>query len=157
MLKNTYQIKCLKALEHTQVLDVPTLTSENMPIVFRVEEVYLPLDSMVPVRDRGVTGDAGALSVGGGGGGGGDVASTPLPCLRERGSPSSSELKSESCWYFSVSGTISNAPHNRLQQIGQDRNTAQLYIHHKALQGRTSYKSKHTFHRLRFIYLYMNT
>jgi hypothetical protein len=98
MLKNVYNFKRLKALEHTQFLDVPTLTSEYMPIVFRVGEVYIPLDSMVPVRDRGVTGDAGALSVGGGGGGGGDVASTPLLWLRGAGSPSSSELKSESCW-----------------------------------------------------------
>ena len=62
---------------------MPTLTnylvSENMPNVFRVGEVYLPLDSMVAFRDRGVTGDAGALSVGWGGGGGGDVAPTLLP------------------------------------------------------------------------------
>jgi len=62
---------------------VPTLTnylvSENMPNVFRVGEVYLPLDIMVALRDRGVTGDAGALSVGGGGGGGGDVAPILLP------------------------------------------------------------------------------
>jgi len=50
-----------------------------MPNVFRAGEIYLPLDNVVPLRDRRVTGDAGALSVGGGGGGGGDVASTLRP------------------------------------------------------------------------------
>lgn len=79
---------------------------------------YLPLDSMVPVRERRLTGDAGALAVGGGGGGGGDVTSAPLPRLRETGSPSSSELKSESS---SVSVIISNTPYKRSRQIGQDR------------------------------------
>jgi hypothetical protein len=50
-----------------------------MPNVFRVGEVYLPLDSKVADCDRRATGDAGALSVGGGGGGGGDAAPTLLP------------------------------------------------------------------------------
>jgi hypothetical protein len=98
-----------------------------MPDVLRVGEVYLPLDNEVPARDRGVTGDAGALSVGGGGGGGGDFASTLFLLFREAGSPSSSEVKSESCRDLSVSVTMSKAPPNRLQQIKNERNTAQLY------------------------------
>jgi hypothetical protein len=93
----------------------------------KIGEVHLPRDSMVPVRDRGDTGDAGALAVGGGGGGGGDFASTVLPFLREIGSPSSSELKSESCWYVSVSVTMNKALPNGLRQIRHDRNTEQLY------------------------------
>jgi len=118
-----------------------------MPYVFRVGEVYLPLDNEVPDCDRIGTGVTGALSVGGGGGGGGDAAPTPLPWFRETGSPSSSELKSGSFQNVSVSVTMSKAPPNGLQQIRNDTNTAQLYTHHKALQGRMANKSKHIFHR----------
>lgn len=106
-----------------------------MPHVLRVEEVYLPVFGELVLCDRTLTGDAGTLSVGGDGG------------RRETGSPSSSKLKSETEWYVSVSVTMSKAPSNRLLQIRHDRNTAQLYTHHKALQGRTSNKSEHIFHR----------
>ena len=115
-----------------------------MPNVFRVGEVYLPLDSKVADCDRRATGDAGALSVGGGGGGGGDAAPTLLPWFRET---SSSVFKSLSCQYGSVSVTTSKALPSGLQQLTNDSNTAQLYTHHKALQERTSNKSEHKFHR----------
>jgi hypothetical protein len=67
-----------------------------MPNLFNVLEVDLPLERILPLRDRGVIGVEGALSMGGGGGGGGEVAFTSSQCLCEVGSPSSSELKSES-------------------------------------------------------------
>lgn len=73
-----------------------TVMNINIPTLFKMCKACLPLEITVPLRDRGVIGDAGALSVGGGGGGGGEIAATSFLRLREVGSPSSSELKSES-------------------------------------------------------------
>jgi hypothetical protein len=74
--------------------------------VFRVGEVYLPSGNMLTECERVLTGDAGTLLVGGGGGGGGDVAFAFLP-RRKTGSPSSSELKSETDCCASVSVIMS--------------------------------------------------
>ncbi|PNF34472.1 hypothetical protein B7P43_G11242 [Cryptotermes secundus] len=53
-------------------------------------------NSSLGMGDDESDGDAGTLLVGGGGGGGGEVTPTSFLRLREVGSPSSSELKSES-------------------------------------------------------------
>lgn len=65
----------------------------KMQTVVKMCKVCLPLERRVPLRDRGFTG---VLSAGGGGGGGGETESASFLRIRGVGSPSSSELKSES-------------------------------------------------------------